>query len=298
MPARSRPTYGGQAVIEGVMIRGQHSTSVAVRRPDGTIALRTETVHPFFTGILRKIPFIRGIITLAESLIIGMKSLVFSANVGMENEEQEISRREMASVLTLSFVLAICLFFIIPVVASRPLEGLAGSDVVSNIAEGVIRLVIFILYIILIGNMEQIGKVFMYHGAEHMTVHAHEHGDPLDKDNVRRYPTAHPRCGTAFLLTVMLVAIVIFTFVPRDPLWWLILSRIILIPIIAAISYEAIRLSGFYSHNPIVRLLSAPSLALQSLTTKPPTDDQIDIAIAAMNQVLESDLQTSKRTPA
>ena len=290
---KHKVSYGGQAVIEGVMIKGQNSVSVAVRRSDGSIAFLRNPIHPFFKGISKKIPLIRGIVTLAESLIIGMKSLVFSANVSAEQENDEISKSEMVGILSLSLVMAIGLFLILPIVASQPFEGLMGSDIASNIAEGVIRLAIFILYILLIGNMAQIHRVFMYHGAEHMTVHAYEHGDPLEKDFVRRYPTAHPRCGTAFLLTVMLVAIVVFTFIPRDPFWWLILSRIVLIPLIAAASYEAIRFSGFHSENRIVQILSMPNLGLQSLTTKQPTDDQIEVAIAAMNQVIEADQNES-----
>ena len=195
---KHKVSYGGQAVIEGVMIKGQNSVSVAVRRSDGSIAFLRNPIHPFFKGLSKKIPLIRGIVTLAESLIVGMKSLVFSANVSIEHESDEISKSEMVGILSLSLIMAIGLFFILPVVASQPFEGLMGSDIASNIAEGVIRLAIFILYILLIGNMAQIHRVFMYHGAEHMTVHAYEHGDPLEKDFVRRYPTAHPRCGTAF----------------------------------------------------------------------------------------------------
>ena len=292
---KHKVSYGGQAVIEGVMIKGQNSVSVAVRRSDGSIAFLRNPIHPFFKGLSKKIPFIRGIVTLAESLIVGMKSLVFSANVSIEHESDEISKSEMVGILSLSLIMAIGLFFILPVVASQPFEGLMGSDIASNIAEGVIRLAIFILYILLIGNMAQIHRVFMYHGAEHMTVHAYEHGDPLEKDFVRRYPTAHPRCGTAFLLTVMLVAIVVFIFIPRDPFWLLILSRIVLIPLIAAASYEAIRFSGFHSQNRIVQILSIPNLGLQSLTTKQPTDDQIEVAIAAMNHVIEADRNESEK---
>jgi uncharacterized protein YqhQ len=289
MASRGRPTYGGQAVIEGVMIRGQRSASVAVRRPDGTIALRTDAINPVFTGRLRKLPLVRGVITLIESLTIGMRALIFSANVGMEAEGQEIGKGAMASVLAFSLAFAVGLFFLVPVVASRPLEGALGSDVASNMAEGLIRLVIFLAYVYVIGRMDQIRRVFMYHGAEHMTVHAHEHLDQLELESVRAYSTAHPRCGTAFLLTVMLVSIVVFTFVERDPFWWLIASRIVLIPFIAGISYEGIRFAGFHSDNPIVRFVFAPSLALQSLTTREPDDDQIEVAIAAMKQVLAAD---------
>ena len=289
MASQARPTYGGQAVIEGVMIRGQRCTTVAVRRPDGTIAVRNDAINPLFTGRLRKVPFLRGVITLAETLTIGMRALMFSANVGIEAEGEEIGKGAMAGVLAFSGIFAVLLFFVIPVIASTPLEGAAGSDVVSNLAEGLIRLAIFLAYIYLIGRMGQINRVFMYHGAEHMTVHAQEHRDPLKVENIRGYPTAHPRCGTAFLLTVMVVAVAVFTFVGRDPFWWLIGSRIVLIPFVAAISYEAIRFSGFHSDNPVVRLLAAPSLALQGLTTRQPDDDQIEVAITAMKEVLAAE---------
>jgi uncharacterized protein YqhQ len=271
------------------MIRGQKNMAVAVRREDGTIALQTVPLSSFFIGSLRKIPLFRGIITLAETLTLGMRALSYSANVGMEAEDEELSKGSMAMMLAISMSIAIGLFFVVPVLASRALEGVLGSDLASNVAEGVIRLALFFGYILLIGRMDDIKRVFMYHGAEHMTVHAQERGDPLELDYIRKYSTAHPRCGTAFLLVVMVVSIVAFVFVGRDPFWWLLLSRIVLVPLIAAISYEVIRWSGKYSGNPLVRLITGPSLALQALTTKEPDDDQIEIAIAAMNGALDAD---------
>jgi uncharacterized protein YqhQ len=226
-----------------------------------------------------------------------MRALSYSANVGMEAEDEELSKGSMAMMLVISMGIAIGLFFVVPVLASRALEGVLGSDLASNVAEGVIRLALFFGYIVLIGRMDDIKRVFMYHGAEHMTVHAQERGDPLELDYIRKYSTAHPRCGTAFLLVVMVVSIVAFVFVGRDPFWWLLLSRIVLIPLIAAISYEVIRWSGKYSGNPLVRLITGPSLALQALTTKEPDDDQIEIAIAAMNGALDADAD-AEVTPA
>jgi uncharacterized protein YqhQ len=214
---------------------------------------------------------------------------MYSANVGLEAEGEEIGKGAMAAMLTFSLALAIAIFFVVPLLASIGLEGALGSDLASNIAEGLIRLALFLVYIVLIGRMEQIRRVFMYHGAEHMTVHAQEHREPLEVERVRRYPTAHPRCGTAFLLTVMVVAIVVFSLVGREPLWWLISSRIVLIPVVAAVSYEAIRFTGFHSGNRFVRLAAMPSLALQALTTREPDDDQIEVAIAAMNHTLAAD---------
>ena len=289
MSAQSKPTYGGQAVLEGVMIRGQRFACVAVRRPNGTIALKAEPLGQFFTGPLRRFPVVRGVLVLAETLVLGMRALTWSANVAIEEEGEELGTAGVALTMAIALLFAIGLFFLLPLVASRPFEGLAGSDVLSNVFEGVIRLAVFLVYIYVIGRMEQIRRVFIYHGAEHMTVHAQEHGVPLEASAIRQYPTAHPRCGTAFLLVVMVVAIAVFAFTGREPLWWLIASRIVLVPVIAAISYEVIRFSGAHSANPLVSLITAPSLALQALTTRQPDDDQIEVAVAAMNHALAAD---------
>ena len=291
MSANQPHTYGGQAVIEGVMIRGQRNIAIAVRRPDGSIALKRQPLTPIFTGRLRRIPLVRGVIAMAETLTLGMRALTYSANVAAEAEGEEISARSMAGMMAVSLTIAIGLFFLVPVLASDRLEGLLGSSLMANIAEGVIRLGLFLGYILLIGRMNDIRRVFMYHGAEHMTVHAQERGDPLNIAHIRRYPTAHPRCGTAFLLVVMVVAILAFIFVGREPFWWLIASRIVLVPLIAAVSYEVIRFSGRHAANPLVALITAPSLALQSLTTRQPDDDQIEIAIAAMRQAQAADAE-------
>ena len=282
-------TYGGQAVIEGVMIRGRTNVSVAVRRPDGTIALQSRRLSPLFTGRLRQVPLVRGVIALTETLILGMRALSYSANVGIEEEGEEVGKVSMVTMTLVSLLFAIGLFFLVPVFASRGLEGALGSGYATNIAEGLIRLGIFLAYILLIGRMSDIRRVFMYHGAEHMTVHAQERGEVLSLESVRKYSTAHPRCGTAFLLVVMVVAIIVFVIVGREPFWWLIASRIVLMPFIAAVSYELIRLSGRYSGNPLVALITGPSLALQALTTREPEDDQIEIAIEAMRRTLEVD---------
>ena len=294
MSANQPHTYGGQAVIEGVMIRGQRNIAIAVRRPDGSIALKRQPLTPIFTGRLRRIPLARGVIAMAETLTLGMRALTYSANVAAEAEGEEISARSMAGMMAVSLTIAIGLFFLVPVLASDRLEGLLGSSLMANIAEGVIRLGLFLGYILLIGRMNDIRRVFMYHGAEHMTVHAQERGDPLNIAHIRRYPTAHPRCGTAFLLVVMVVAILAFIFVGREPFWWLIASRIVLVPLIAAVSYEVIRFSGRHAANPLVALITAPSLALQSLTTRQPDDDQIEIAIAAMQQAQAADAECAE----
>ncbi len=302
MAREQRHTYGGQAVLEGVMIRGQRYMSVAVRRPNGAIALQERPLATLYTGVVRRIPLLRGVVVLVETLGLGMRALSYSANVNMEDpeadpnsevESEELGKGAIASMLLLSFGFAIALFFLLPLFASRPLEGMFGNDIVSNIAEGAIRLAVFVAYIWVIGRMPDIRRVFMYHGAEHMTVHAQERGAPLVIEAIRKYSPAHPRCGTAFLLTVMVVAIVVFVIVPREPLWWLILSRIIFIPVIAALAYEVIRWSGRYEDNPMVRLITAPNLLLQKLTTRQPDDDQIEVAVAAMNAALSADRRDS-----
>lgn len=281
--------YGGQAVLEGVLIRGQRYACVAVRRPDGSIASKTNVLDAFFTKWPRKVPFIRGVVVLIETLALGMKALTYSANVGLESEDEEIGKGTVIMTVAISVLFATGLFFIVPVLVSRPAEGVFRSDMAANIIEGVVRLAIFLGYIVVIGRLGQIKRLFMYHGAEHMTIHALEHTEDLSVEAIRKYPTAHPRCGTAFLLTVMIVSIVVFMFIGRDPLWWLIMSRIVLIPFVTGISYEVTRLSGFYSGNLLVRLASAPSLALQALTTLKPNDDQIEVAVAAMTQTLKAD---------
>ena len=291
MSTEDRIIYGGQAILEGVMIRGRRQASIAVRRPDGEICLHSLPINPIYNGRLRRVPFVRGVLVLAETLTLGMRALTYSANVSMEAHGEEMGKGAMAAMMTFSLALAIGLFFLVPVFASRGLEDTLGSDLASNFVEGGIRLALFLGYLLLIGRAEDIRRVFMYHGAEHMTVHAQEHGEPLQVEAVRKYPAAHPRCGTAFLLVVMFVAVVVFGFVGRDPLWWLITSRVVLIPVITAASYEVIRFSGSHGDNPLVRLITVPSLALQSLTTRPPDDDQIDVAIAAMNQALAAEGQ-------
>ena len=284
------------------MIRGQTHMAVAVRRPNGAIATQLRPLSTLYTGTLRRLPLVRGVVTLVETLSLGMRALSYSSSVSLEDpeadpdsavESEELSKGALASMLLISFGFAIVLFFLLPLFASRPLEGAFGNDILSNVAEGAIRLAVFVAYIWVIGRMAEIRRVFMYHGAEHMTVHAQERGDPLVTEAIRKYSPAHPRCGTAFLLTVMVVAILVFVFVPREPLWWLVASRIVFIPLIAAAAYEVIRLSGRYEDNPLVRLISAPNLLLQKLTTRWPDDDQIEVAVAAMQTALEADGDTT-----
>lgn len=290
--AEQRFFYGGQAVIEGVMIRGRRHFSLAVRRLNGEVHTESEPLSQMYTGRVRRVPLLRGMLVLIETLALGIKALNRSATMAMEDQTggtEEVPRWLMAASLTVAFTFGIGLFFVMPLFATRSFEDAISSDLLSNLIEGIIRLAVLVAYIAGIGLLKDIRRVFAYHGAEHMTVHTHEAGLPLEVDNVRRFPTAHPRCGTAFLLTVAVVAIVVFAFVPRSNLAVLVLSRIVLIPVIAAISYEVIRFSGSHQGNPVTRLITYPGLLLQSLTTRVPDDGQIEVAIQAMDSALAAD---------
>ena len=290
--------YGGQAVIEGVMIRGEKFASVAVRRPDGTVSTVAWTLGSIYNGTLRKLPLFRGVIVLIETLGLGVRALTHSANVSLGEEDgEELSSFSIAWMVGVSLVFGIGIFFVAPLFAASALERVIESHILVNIIEGVLRLVVFVGYIKLIGMMPDIKRVFAYHGAEHMTIHAYEAADPLNVDEIRKYPTAHPRCGTAFLLVVAVVAIVFFTFFGRPSLFWLVTSRIVLIPVIAGFAYEVIRFSGFHRTNPIVRFVLYPSLALQALTTRQPDDDQIEVAICALNAARDADLGREAPSP-
>jgi uncharacterized protein YqhQ len=291
---QKRPVlYGGQAIIEGVMIRGQSRAALAVRRPDGVIIRRSIPLENWANSSLRNIALVRGVLVLLETLLVGMKSLTISANEAASDEnpeeDQQLSSVAMATLLGVSLVLGIVIFFLIPVFVSRLIENAGANDFYANLVEGGIRLGLFIGYVWLIGKMNDIKRVFGYHGAEHMVVHAHEAGEPLTVESVRRFPPAHPRCGTSFLMTVVLVSIIMFMFFPRDPFWFLIVSRIILVPIIAGISYEFIRYAGTHQSNIWIRLFNAPNLLLQDLTTRPPDEGMMEVAITAIEYAIAID---------
>ena len=287
--------YGGQAVIEGVMIRGRNFFSLAVRREDGTIEQRQEALNPLYNGRLRRWPLVRGFLALLETLILGIKSLQMSANLAVmdpasTNEKDEgIPAVVMATTLAVSLIFGISLFFLLPLAIVWALDSVITSDLLSEIVEGVLRLAILVIYISAISFLPDVRRVFAYHGAEHMTVHAHEAGLALNVDNVRKFGTPHPRCGTAFLLTVVVVSIVVFALLLGPPLEWRIASRILLLPVIAAISYEIIRFSGAHQNSLIGQLLAKPGLWLQKLTTRQPDDQQIEVAICAMETAIAAD---------
>ncbi len=285
--------YGGQAVIEGVMIRGRTHVTVAVRRPNGMMKNLAEPLPKLFTGVWRKLPFVRGVIVLAETLSLGLKAIMFSAEAALEEEDakEEVKLSGFASgaMLLVSLALAIGIFFIIPLLVSRAFDSVFENDIAANIFEGVLRFAMFIAYIWLMGRMKDMKRLFMYHAAEHMTIACNEHGEPLEISNIRKYKKEHPRCGTAFLLTVMVVAIILFAFLGRPDLWLLIVSRIVLIPVIAAISYEIIRFNAAHLDSFIGKVFTYPGLMMQKLTTTKPDDQQIEVAVAAMQAAIAAD---------
>lgn len=276
---------GGQAVIEGVMMRGPELTATAVRDPSGKIQVEVEPVHSISERfpILKK-PFIRGTVSLIESLVIGMKSLSYSAKMAGEEDEQ-LTDKEMAGTIVFALVLASILFIAIPTGAAKLFHVITADPVFLNLMEGFLRLIIFLAYIWGISRMKDIRRVFQYHGAEHKTIHCYEAGLPLTVANVQQFSRLHPRCGTNFLLIVMLVSIFVFAFLGWPSLAERIASRILLLPVVAGISYEIIRLAG-RSDNKIIQTAIKPGLWLQYLTTRPPADDMVEVAIESVKAVL------------
>lgn len=281
-----KPNVGGQAVIEGVMMRGKTHVAVAVRQPDGEISVDVRPVNSISDRypILKK-PFLRGVVSLVESLVMGMKALAYSAQVSGD-EDEKLDSKEMALTIAVSAGLAILLFIVIPTWSMRFLTGITQDHMALNLAEGVLRMAIFLAYIAAISSMNDIQRVFQYHGAEHKTIYTYEAGLPLKVENVRPFSTLHPRCGTNFLMIVMLISMFLFTFLGWPSLWERIASRIILMPVIAGVSYELIRYAGAHTDNPLVRIAITPGLLLQKLTTRQPDDSQIEVAIASLKAVV------------
>ena len=271
------------------MMRGPGKIAVAVRKPNGEITVDLKDAGSVSDRypILKK-PFLRGVVSLVESLSYGMKALSFSAQASGEEEEGEesMSSLELAGTIAVSVGLAVLLFVVLPTGAMKLLQNEGFSPMVLNLCEGLLRLGIFLLYIWGISRQKDIQRVFQYHGAEHKTIYTYEHGLPLRVENVRPFSTLHPRCGTNFLMIVMLISIFIFTFLGWPSLWERILSRILLMPVVAGISYEIIRFAGKHMDKPWVRAAILPGLALQKLTTRQPDDDQIEVAIASLKAVL------------
>ena len=289
--------YGGQALIEGVMMRGRTTVAMSVRPPDGQIRTMSEPLPAALSADrkLIKIPFLRGMFVLYETLVIGTRMLMRSAAIAAEGEDVELSKGTMAVTMIFSLGFAIALFFVLPLFLSTFAEEAANSDLVANGIEGLIRLVIFVAYIAAIGLMPDIRRVFAYHGAEHKAISAYEADRPLTPEEVDAFGTAHTRCGTTFILIVVVISIFFFSLIPRAgvPLWALFLSRIVLVPVIAAFSYELVRFGARHYGNPVVRAIYAPGLWLQSLTTRPPDRSMLEVSIASLESCLASDREAA-----
>lgn len=301
---------GGQAVIEGVMMRGKKMYAMAVRTPDGTLAVEKKDIDDVFSKYkIFKYPIFRGIASFIQSLIIGTKIIMRSTQLaGLEEETEENAEPskfekalqkmfgdKLTDVLiyisvAVSLVFSIGLFFVLPVFIGSLLRPILPGTWALGIAEGLIRIAIFLLYLFLVSRMKEIKRVFQYHGAEHKTINCFEHGEELTVENVKKYIRLHKRCGTSFLLIVMIISMVVFFFIRTDTIWLRLVSRILLVPFVAGISYEVIRWAG-RSDSPVVKIVSAPGLCLQKITTAEPDGSQIEAAIAAMKGVLEEEAE-------
>jgi uncharacterized protein YqhQ len=282
-----RVYYGGQAVVEGVMMRGRKAVVTAVRRSNGEIAMNAQSLSSIYTGWTRHAPLMRGIIVLVEAMILGIKALLYSANVSLEEEEEKVSGGWLWVVVAGALALAVGLFFVAPLYLARLIP--IDSPILFNIVEGLIRVAIFIAYLKAMTLMPDIKRVFAYHGAEHKAVNAYEAGVDLEVEAVKEHDTAHPRCGTSFLFAVLVISVFVFALVGLPSLWLMVLSRIVLIPVIASLSYEIIYFSSRHSDSRLVRLIMAPGLWLQSLTTREPDDGQLEVALTALKKVMEID---------
>lgn len=284
--------YGGQALIEGVMMRGRSTAAMSVRLADGEIRTSSEALPRALSGgRWLRIPFARGVLVLYETLVLGTRMLMRSAAIAAEGEDIEIGRGTLAVTMIISLGFAIGLFFVLPLVLSEVAHQAGSSDVLANLAEGGLRLLIFVIYLGLIGLMPDVRRVFAYHGAEHKAISAHEADAALEPASVDRFSTAHTRCGTTFVLIVVVLSILFFSLIPRAgvPLPLLILSRIALVPVVAAVAYELVRFGARHYGNRLVRAVYAPGLWLQSLTTRPPDHGMLEVSISALERVLAED---------
>ena len=290
--------YGGQAVIEGVMMRGRHHYAIAVRKGNNETCVFSDNVgsytqkHP----VLR-LPFIRGIVALGESLVLGMKSLQYSANQVMESEDEELTFWEMTLMILMAIGLTIVLFIALPLFLRGLVAKVLPGTLWRNLFEGLMRAMILVIYITVISLLSDIQRVFAYHGAEHKVIHTYEADEELTTENAREKSTLHPRCGTSFLLYVVVVSAVIFSFLGEQTFLMRFISRILLLPLIAGISYEIIKVSSKHQSMLLWRILSAPGLMLQRLTTREPDDDQLEVAILALKEILALENNSKKVLP-
>jgi uncharacterized protein YqhQ len=284
--------YGGQAVIEGVMMRGRSAYAVAMRAPDGTISIRVNSLGGIYKSPLTKIPFLRGLIMLWDSLGLGMRALTDSANL-QTGEDEKLEGPALYLMLAFTFLVAICIFFLAPAGVGWLSEHfLHWNAWWSNLLEGVIRLILLLGYLWGIGFAPDIARVFAYHGAEHKTINAFEAGVVLTPTTVAKYSVEHPRCGTAFLLTLMVLSLFFFTILGPLPIALRLVSRVVMIPVLAGVAYEYLRWTANHLNAPFVRTIVRPNLALQHLTTREPDKKMLEVAIAAFQSMRKAELET------
>ncbi|MFO7310999.1 MAG: DUF1385 domain-containing protein [Bacillota bacterium] len=282
--------YGGQAVIEGVMMRGRRAMAIGVRRPDGSIAVHEQALVPWSQRypILRR-PLLRGAVALVEALVLGIRALNFSAAQATDGQEEPLSAKELALSLALAVGLTVGLFVVLPAYVIRLIQDAIAHNVVLNLVEGLIKITVFALYILAIGQMPDVRRVFQYHGAEHKAINCYEAGLPLTVENVARQSIVHTRCGTNFILIVLFMSVFAFSFFGRPPFLERVLIHLLLMPVVAGLSYEIIRHAARDDAWPVVRWIATPGLWMQRLTTRPPERDQLEVAIAALERVLVRD---------
>ncbi len=282
---KKKLNVGGQAVIEGVMMRSPNYWAVAVRKPDGEIEIKDDKLKLLSeTNKFAKLPVIRGVIMLLSALVLGIKALNFSANVAYD-EDEEMSDWAVYATMAIAFAIAIAFFFILPLFLTKLMN--FKSYVMFNIVDGIIRIFFFLAYVYLISFMKDIRRIFEYHGAEHKVIYNYEENEELSVESAKKYSTLHPRCGTSFLIIVLVISILLFSLVPKaSPFYVKVLSRIFFIPLIAGISYEMLKLSAKHQNNFLVKLFILPGLWLQKVTTKEPDEKQIEVALEALKTVL------------
>ncbi len=282
--------YGGQALLEGVLMRGRNAIAVALRHPDGRIVTATERLDSrVHTTRAAKWPFARGLVVLYETLVIGTRWLIRSANVQAEEDDVELGKGTIAVTLLITFGVAIAVFSLLPLFVSSVATSGASQGWAQPALEGLIQVALFLAYLTFVSRTPDIYRVFQYHGAEHMTIHALEAGDPLTVNAVRKYPTAHHRCGTEFLVILVLLSIFAFSIVGKQEPLVMVASRFIGIPVLAAVGYEVLKLGAKFRHNRLVKAIMFPGILVQMITTKRPTDDMIEVAISSMEEALEAD---------
>ncbi len=315
----SNTQYGGQAVIEGVMMRGKKHYAVACRKSNNEIVVKQENVESFMKGFqwLNK-PFLRGTLALIDAMVLGMKTLIFSANLQLKeiDEEERKKKQEQSETIApekteeaksetindirvmgsvvLGLAFGILLFVVGPNILAHLVNKQVANPFLMNIIEGFVKITIFFLYIYLISKMKDIQRIFMYHGAEHKVINTYESGLPLTLENISKYGTIHTRCGTSFIMIVLVISIFVHFFVGWSDIWyWRILARLALLPVIAGIAYEIIKFAGRHQGSKLLRVLLAPGLWMQKITTREPTDDQVEVALTALNTVFQVEQKTT-----